>query len=111
MTRLASAKDLPTLDLHGAFIRRTDLSRARLRNANLSGADATNASFTDADFQGAHLSGTILRGADLTGAHNLTLEQLASAIIDENTLLPAYIDREQLLKISMNSQNISNKGS
>jgi len=58
--------------------------------------DATNAVFRGADFQGALLDGAILRGADLTGAKNLTLEQLSSAIIDDQTALPTYIDREKL---------------
>jgi uncharacterized protein YjbI with pentapeptide repeats len=80
-----------TLDLHGAFVRRTDLSGASLRGANMTKVDATKAVF-----QGALLDGAILRGADLTGAKNLTLEQLSSAIIDDQTALPTYIDREKL---------------
>jgi uncharacterized protein YjbI with pentapeptide repeats len=84
------------LDLHGAFVRRIDLGGASLRGANMSGADATNASFREADFAGARLDGTILRGADLSGARNLTTEQLARAVIDDRTVLPAYIDREHL---------------
>jgi uncharacterized protein YjbI with pentapeptide repeats len=86
-----------SLDIHGAFVRRADLSGASLRGANLVGADATNAVFRGADFEGALLTGTILRGADLTGARNLTVEQLSSAIIDDRTLLPGYIDRAKLL--------------
>ena len=85
-----------TLDLHGAFVRRTDLSGASLRGANMSKVDATNANFRGADFEGALLEGAILRGADLTGAKNLTLEQLSSAVIDSQTALPAYIDRSKL---------------
>jgi len=84
------------LDIHGAFIRRTDLSGTSLRNANLAGADATNASFRNVDFDGALLRGTILRGADLTDAKNLTVDQLSTAIIDDRTVLPAYIDRSKL---------------
>jgi uncharacterized protein YjbI with pentapeptide repeats len=84
------------LDIHGAFVRRADLSGASLRGANLAGADATNASFRNADFDGAFLTGTILRGADLTGAKNLTVDQLSTAIIDDRTILPNYIDRARL---------------
>jgi uncharacterized protein YjbI with pentapeptide repeats len=84
------------LDIHGAFVRRTDLSGASLRQANLAGADATNAIFRAADFDGAILTGTILRGADLTDAKNLTVEQLATAVTDDLTILPIYIDRRQL---------------
>jgi uncharacterized protein YjbI with pentapeptide repeats len=85
-----------TLDLHGAFVRRTDLSGASLRGANMTKVDATNAVFRGADFDGALLDGAILKGADLTGVKNLTLEQLSSAIIDDQTTLPTYIDREKL---------------
>jgi uncharacterized protein YjbI with pentapeptide repeats len=86
------------LDVHGAFIRRTDLSGTSLRGANLAGADATNASFRNVDFDGALLRGTILRGADLSDAKNLTVEQLSTAIIDDRTVLPAYIDRAKILE-------------
>ena len=88
----------PRLDIHGAFVRRIDLSDASLRGADLSGADATNARFRSADFDGAVLRGTVLRGADLTGAKNLTFEQLAEAIVDDRTILPNYIDRAKLLE-------------
>jgi uncharacterized protein YjbI with pentapeptide repeats len=83
-------------DIHGAFVRRNDLSGVPLRGANLAGADATNANFRNVDFEGALLTGTILRGADLTGAKNLTVEQLSGAIIDDRTILPGYIDRARL---------------
>ncbi|MBS7537890.1 pentapeptide repeat-containing protein [Ancylobacter lacus] len=92
------------LDIHGAFVRRTDLSGTSLRGANMAGADATNAVFRHADFAGAHLRGTILRGADLTGAKNLTVEQLAEAVIDDSTILPSYIDRDQINAIHLREQ-------
>jgi uncharacterized protein YjbI with pentapeptide repeats len=85
-----------TLDIHGAFVRRTDLSGASLRHANMVGTDATNAILRDVDFEGASLRGAVLRGADLTGAKNLTVEQLSEAIIDDRTVLPSYIDRTKL---------------
>jgi uncharacterized protein YjbI with pentapeptide repeats len=88
------------LDIHGAFIRRTDLSGTSLRGANLAGADAANASFRDVDFDGALLQGTILRGADLTNAKNFTVDQLSTAIIDDRTILPAYIDRAKLRSLA-----------
>ena len=94
----ARNETIPSLDVQGAFIRRTNLSGASLRGANLSQADASCALFRDADFEGARLVGTILRGADLTGAVNVTEEQLADAVIDEHTRLPGYIDRAKLLE-------------
>jgi uncharacterized protein YjbI with pentapeptide repeats len=92
MTTAANKKRASRLDLHGAFLRFTDLSRANLENANFSGTDFTGAKFHGADFKNANLNGTILRGADLTDATNLTREQLASAIIDDQTKLPMLAD-------------------
>src|SRR5439155_13323931 len=100
-TQVGSARR--SLDIHGAFVRRTDLSGASLRGANMAGTDATNAIFRDVDFAGAILNGTILRGADLTGAKNLSIEQLSKAIIDERTILPSYIDRAKLLDAVQNT--------
>ena len=99
MLKSESRPIAPKLDIHGAFVRRTDLSGASLRGANISHADATNANFRDADFAGASLRGTILRGADLSGAKNLTFEQLTESIINDSTMLPDYIDRKKLLEM------------
>jgi uncharacterized protein YjbI with pentapeptide repeats len=85
------------LDIHGAFVRRTDLSYANLEGANLAYADATNAIFRGAQFKDTNLKGTILKGADLRDANGLTAEQLAEAIIDETTLLPDYIELEDVV--------------
>ena len=89
----AKAKDERrfVLDIHGAFVRRTDLSHANLERANLAGADATNAVFRGANFKDAILTGTILKGADLRETKNLTWEQLSQAVIDDSTLLPDYL--------------------
>lgn len=93
-----------TLDIHGAFVRRTDLSGASLRGANMAGADASNAIFRNVDFEGAVLRGTVLRGADLSGAKNLTPKQLAEAIIDDHTILPDYIDRAEICETIFNER-------
>ena len=84
------------LDLHGAFIRRSDWSGVRFVEANLACADATGVDFRNADFLNANLDGTILIGANLIGATNLTADQLSRAVLDETTLLPDYIDRAKL---------------
>jgi len=101
---LKKEKHGATLDIRGAFVRRTDLSGASLRGANMADADATNAIFRDVDFQDAILRGTILRGADLTGAKNLTIEQLSQAIIDDRTILPRYIDRTKLRGVHVDAK-------
>ena len=77
------------VDLSRTFIRRTDLSGANLEGANLSYADSKNANFRGANFKDAILDGTVLIGADLSDVRNLTREQLAKAVIDETTILPA----------------------
>jgi hypothetical protein len=86
------------VDIHGAFIRRVDLSHASLERANLAGADATKASFRGANLEDATLTGTILKGADLREAKNVTVDQLREAIIDEDTMLPEHIQREDLAR-------------
>src|ERR1700730_4617326 len=98
MTQITEKKRAFRLDLHGAFLRFTDLSRANLENANFNGADFTGASFRGSDFKNANLSGTILRGADLTDATNLTREQLASAIIDDQPKLAVRADNPAAAK-------------
>lgn len=92
-------KDGKPLNLTGAFIRRTDLTNAVLVGANLTRADLTRAIARNADFKDARLEKTILRGTDLTGARNLTVRQLAHAVIDEETKLPDYIDRSALERL------------
>jgi len=89
MKQVAREKDAFRLDVRGAYLRRTDLSNANLESANLSGANFTDAILRGANFKNAILQGTILSGADLTDAKNLTRAQLAAAIIDERTRLPA----------------------
>jgi uncharacterized protein YjbI with pentapeptide repeats len=86
------------LDVRGAFLRRTDLSRASLKGANLSNADFSNSILRGADFEGAVLDGTILRGADLTGARNLNAQQLRRAVLDENTKLPSEFSLSDFLQ-------------
>jgi len=99
MTRKASEarKSRFTLDLHGAYLRRTDLSGTILERANLAEADFSNADMRDADFKDAILEGTILKGADLTGAKNLTRDQLRQAILDRETKLPQEFSISEFL--------------
>jgi uncharacterized protein YjbI with pentapeptide repeats len=92
------AREASRVDIHGAFVRRTDLSGASLVGANLSRADARGAIFRGTDFQDANLDGTVLIGADLSSARNLDIVQLMKAIFDETTVLPEYIDRHALFE-------------
>jgi uncharacterized protein YjbI with pentapeptide repeats len=98
MKQIARQDDAVRLDVHGAYLRGTNLSNANLESANLSGADFTNAIFRGANLRNAILKGTILRGADLTDVRNLTQAQLEAAIIDDRTRLPALAADAPLAK-------------
>jgi uncharacterized protein YjbI with pentapeptide repeats len=93
-----TARRLPPLDLHGAFLRKADLSETNLSRANCAGTDFTDANLRGSDLADADLRGAVLRGADLRDTKNLTVEQLADAIIDDSTLLPSYLSHEDLLR-------------
>jgi len=98
MTKTATERPAQILDVRGAFLRRTDLSNANLERANLAGADFSNAILRGANLKDANLNGTVLKGADLTDAQNLTFSQLAEAIVDETTTLPAHFSISALSK-------------
>ena len=75
-----------SVDLTGAAATYVHLQRAGLLEANLTKADLTGADLAAAD-----LKSTILQGADLSWVSGLTQEQLDSAVTDENTKLPEYL--------------------
>lgn len=87
---------LQQADLHDANLERADLAGARLSvadlmRANLKGADLRGADLWMSDMKDTVLEGTDLRGANLSEVTNLTSSQLAGAITDEATELPAGI--------------------
>jgi uncharacterized protein YjbI with pentapeptide repeats len=57
------------------------------------------ASLRDSDLEGAEFIDADLSGANLEGTLNLTVDQLAEASIDDDTVLPSYIDRALLMQI------------
>ena len=80
--------------LQGANLAGADLSYADLQGANLRGTNFSQANLANADLGGADLKGAILNCADLRGADliyslNITTDQLAQAVTDENTKMPA----------------------
>ncbi len=90
--------NLARVNLQGA-----DLTSASLQDANLSGADLQKAKLSSANLSGANLSGANLRGVDLRGTDlrgvkNITVKQLAPAIIDMRTRLPEGITSKQIQK-------------
>ena len=78
--------ELTEANLSGALLLSVDLTGAGLRFANFFNVALTQANFMEADLAGANL-----HRADLSEAHNLTQEQIDSAITDENTKLPDYL--------------------
>jgi uncharacterized protein YjbI with pentapeptide repeats len=90
-------------DLRNAHFQETDmrftlLRWADLRNAGLEEADLRGAVFVKTILKGAELIDANLCGADLTSAIGLTSEQVAEAIIDNETKLPDYISKDALLR-------------
>jgi len=98
--------DLDRVDLRGASLQEADLNVADLNEANLSGAVVIGARLNGADLNHANLRETDLSGADLNQAtlfraklfavdlssvFGLTQEQLNSALTDEETKLPEYL--------------------
>lgn len=85
--------DLSSADLRGADLSKTIATGIRLSNAWLSDSDLTATLLTRADLRGANLYGarlfqTRLDGANLDGVEGLEPEQLASARIDDKSVLP-----------------------
>lgn len=88
-------------NLKQANLRIADLTGTNLQGANLSGADLykaklQSAKLTEANLSGADLSGADLRGADLRGVKNITINQLAQAVVDIRTRLPEGITFKQI---------------
>ena len=83
--------------LYGAYLKRSNLqganfSEANLRGANLRWSDLQGANLTTANLSRVDIMHANLRNANLKSSKNLSCEQLHSAIIDESTMLPDYIE-------------------
>jgi hypothetical protein len=84
-----------------------------LVSADARGADFSRADLRWSDFEGADLTGAVLYGADLRYARGLTLEQIRSALIDDQTrlsrtgLLPALND--QLLVLARTAAKVRSR--
>jgi uncharacterized protein YjbI with pentapeptide repeats len=87
-TTLLSGANLISANLIGA-----DLSGANLACASLDDANLSNADLSNANLEGANLKRANLEGAYLSKAKALTQEQINMAYGDENTKLPAHLQR------------------
>jgi uncharacterized protein YjbI with pentapeptide repeats len=93
---------LRNIDFTGADLQDVRFDRSNLRWGVLANADLRRANFTGANLQSADLKGadldqvnftaTDLTGTDLTGARCVTRMQLGTAIVDDQTKLPAFQD-------------------
>lgn len=82
-------------DLTGACLTGANLAGANLAGANLTGTDLRDAELTNANLLVSDLNGAILNGANLLGAHNLTIEQLHSAIYNSETKIDKELELTQ----------------
>ena len=80
-------------DLIGARLAGADLHGISLRGAYLIGADLSGADLRGADLLGADLRGADLRRARLTDTLFSTNSQVAAAVGDAATTLPAFLQR------------------
>jgi uncharacterized protein YjbI with pentapeptide repeats len=84
----ASGADLNAACLVNANLRDARLYDVRFGSASLDRADFKGAHLGGADFSGTSLHEADLRSVDLAETRGLTCEQVASAVIDETTVLP-----------------------
>jgi len=89
-TRLGHA-NFKEADLSKANLTEANLYEASLESSNLSKANLSKANLDFANLKNALLMETELHGANLKNASHLTCEQIQSAKIDRDTLLPDYI--------------------
>lgn len=78
--------------LYDAHLERAKLIEADLTDAKLSGANLTNADLSRADLRGALLRRAKVMDISFPDAIGLTKAQIESAITDETTQLPEYLD-------------------
>jgi hypothetical protein len=87
---------LARADLRAAILLDAYLATAGLQDADLTGADLTGARVGRANLTKARLYGTVLDGVDLSQVTGLSQEQLADAVGDARTILPAAPDGDAL---------------
>jgi len=93
--------NLSTTNLEGCALVQVNLIgaslvQAKLKASNLANSNLTGANLGRANMDGAWLDKTCLKGANLMGAIGLTEDQIRSAIIDENTKLPDYLNIKKM---------------
>jgi hypothetical protein len=92
---------LRQVDFRGARLQRAHLREACLDGANFVASDLRDASLRMATLRntnllGANLQGATLIGADLSRALYVTRGQISSAILDDTTRMPSFLDESAL---------------
>jgi uncharacterized protein YjbI with pentapeptide repeats len=104
-------KDMPVVDLRGAWLFGASLYRAKLREADLNRADLGGAKLSGADLSVADLGGAKLREADLSGADlfeaNLSGADLSFANLSGADLGGAYLHFANLSEAKLRGANLS----
>lgn len=90
-------------NLRKGILRGASLAFANLTDCDLTGADLTGANLNKAVFQNANLSmarlqATNMRGANFDRARNLTWHDLLDGRINEQTVIPKYLDEKSLFE-------------
>jgi uncharacterized protein YjbI with pentapeptide repeats len=98
-------KDFSGMDLSGGNFHQPNLSLANLRHtrmdfndlsdSNLSEADLRDVNWSNVHLTGADLTDADLRGTDLRKLLGLTRTQIESAMTDDKTQLPDYLEKQR----------------
>ena len=83
--------DFKNADLHNVNFKDFVFQRVNFKKANLQRINFQGANFIDVDFYGAKLKESQLEYSNLVNAKNLTCEQINSASINGETILPVYL--------------------
>ena len=83
--------NLSEVNLTGVFLGNANLFGADLTNSELIAADLAGCDFSESNLENTYLNHADLSGANLNSAKNLTRDQVETAFINKETILPDSI--------------------
>ena len=92
----AARRKLPPLDLRGVRLTGGNLSKTDLAGFGFRNTDLTRVDLHGSNLEDARFDGAVMVGIDLSGVRNLSAVQLASAVVDETTILPDYLSLDDI---------------
>ncbi len=98
--------DLDSANLRFAYLENAMLFGVSLVDANLSYTRLEGASLTLADMASTNIEFARLEGVELESATGLTINQIASAIVDSTTILPDYLIEQLRADTSESSKEL-----